>query len=156
MRSKDYDARIKKALQQIKFIERYKGLSEKYNVKNHTDEELLLYFDGYEVLDMLRNKGYKPGFNRKERFFYIKKEERENLTYSALFTLHGGGIGMQWRIYEGKKLVFEESCGWISKSFLGEEYVITQPVFCDYEELEDILKSCFELYEDFKKAMAES
>ena len=37
-----------------------------------------------------------------------------------------------------------------------KEYVVDNPVFYDYEELEDILKSCFELYEDFKKAMAES
>lgn len=84
------------------------------------------------------------------------------MTYSKGRTLSGSGMierkvrdGMAdlvWVVRENGELLLGTPWGVYSRRLIDVNYRIKKPVFGTYEDLEDILKTAFGMYEDFKLA----
>ena len=70
---------MKDALIKIDFLTRYEKLSGYFNADRTPTENRLIYIDGEEVMEMIKNLGYSPQFDIKEKFYSIEEEKSENM-----------------------------------------------------------------------------
>ena len=143
--------RIKDALLKINFVERYEKLSARFSAAKTLSDDRLIYLDGEEVMAMIRAAGYSPQFNTKEKFYRIKEEHIGNDTFNIHIILRGGIAELVWVVKENGILLL--GAPWSTYSRRLVNYRIKNPVFGTYEDLEEILKIVFEMYEDFKRAL---
>lgn len=149
------DSKVKDALVQINFIKRYEELSGKYDPSKTPSEHRLVYLDGEEVMSMIRDLGYTPKFNSKEKFYYIQDEQVGDYSFRVHLILWYGMAEIIWVVKEGEELLLGSPWGTYSKRIIDSSYRIKKPVFSTYDELEDILKVSFKMYEDFKTELAQ-
>ncbi len=139
----------------INYYSRYKDLSEKY----FTEEERLEKIDKKIVLNILSDLGYTGKYNSRESFFQIQEDFRNKKFYFNINLKYGLVeliFGLLDDIDEEKnQIIGGTACGVcelieINKGQESNEY-IKDPRFRTYEELKEILKEAFSLYEDLKK-----
>ncbi len=82
------DTRIKQALIDINFVERYEKLSTYYSQKRTPKGQELDYFDGDFLMEIVELLGYKVQYDKRERFFHIELEEIENFVLAFIFLLN--------------------------------------------------------------------
>lgn len=145
---------IEKALKQIDFVERYKLLSAEYNDIKTPLNERLRYIDGEIIIESVECLGYKVGFDSKDKFFFIE-DEQLNDKYRTLvkFDLNGGMVEFIWEVWLNDKVILGSPWGTYSTRMGMSSGRIKKPIFGTYEDLDEIFRIGFELYEDFKKAL---
>ena len=121
----ELDIKIKESLIKMDFVKRYEELSKKFDAVRTPSNNRLIYIDCEEIMEMNHNLGYFPQFDVKEKFYKIKEEQ------VSQFTL--------WGTY--------------TKRLINANYRIKKPVFGTYEDIEEILRITFDMYEDFKHAL---
>ena len=67
--------KVNEALIKINFVERYEKLSNKYSKENTPKNKRLIFIDGEEVIDTIRDLGYFSSFDSKEKFYKLKEEK---------------------------------------------------------------------------------
>ena len=67
--------------------------------------------------------------------------------------LRYGIAELVWVVEEGGVLLLGAPWSTYSRRLIDVNYRIKNPVFGTYEDLEEILKIVFEMYEDFKRAL---
>ena len=144
---------IKDALVKIEFIERYEQLSNQFNAVRIPSSERLIYIVGEEVLDMIRNLGYFPLFDSREKFYKIKEEQIGRFSFGVHIILQGGMVDLVWIVRENGELILGAPWGTYSRRISNNSCRIKKPVFGTYEDLEEILKITFKMYEDFKRIL---
>ena len=127
----ELNSKIKEALIEIDFIKRYEEVSNKFNAERTPSKSRLVYIDGEEVMEIIQDLGYSPLFDSKEKFYKIREEQVERFTLGVHIILQGGMVDLVWVVREN-----------------GE------PIFGTYEDLEQILKITFKMYEDFKTVLS--
>ena len=145
--------KIKQALTEIDFIRRYEELSNRFNSTRTPAEARLKHIDGSEVMDMIRNLGYVPKFDSKEKFFKIEEEHVGAYFFRVHIILQSGAVELVWVVKEGDELLLGSPWGIYAKRMIDPGYRIKMPVFGSYEDLEEILKVSFGMYEDFKRSV---
>ena len=60
-----------------------------------------------------------------------------------------------WAVKDKEKSIAGMPWGIYSRLMIDPDYRIKMPNFSDYDELEDILKTAFTIYEDFKQVFLE-
>ena len=146
----ELNPKIKDALIKIDFIKRYEELSAHFNSDRVPTDERLIYIDGEEVKEMISELGYFPRFDAKEKFYKIKEEQIGEFSFGVHIILRYGIVELVWVVKENGTLLLGSPWGTYSKRLIDANYRIKPPVFGTYEDLEDILKITFEMYEDFK------
>lgn len=144
---------IEEALNKIEFIKRYEELSANFNSEKTPSSERLRYIDGEEVMEMLQDLGHKPAFDKKEKFYKIEEEQIGIYTFGFHIILRDGMATFVWVVKENNQLILGEPWSEYSRELIDINYRIKTPIFGTYEDLEEILKISFEMYEDFKKAI---
>lgn len=146
---------IKDALIKIDFVKRYEELSERFDVgrRPSDDRHRLEYLDGGEVKEIIRNAGYIPLFDSREKFFKIKEEQTGRFTFGVHIILRYGLAELVWVVRENGELLLGAPWTVYPRRMIDVNYRIKDPAFSTYEELEEILKISFQMYEDFKKAV---
>ena len=147
--------KIKKPLEKIDFVKRYEELSSKYALENVPSAERLVLIDGEEVMGMISELGYSPLFDSKEKFYKIKDEHIGDFSFRVHVILRDGLVELVWVVKENDKLLLGSPWGTYSRRLIDPGYRIKQPAIRNYDDLEDILKVSFMMYEDFKKALTE-
>ena len=150
----EIDPQVKQALLNIGFIKRYEALSKEYDLERLGDKTRLKYLDGELVMDMISEAGYIPVFDPKEKFFKFYQEIGD-YTFGLHFILYNGTVDFIWAVTKGKQVLAGAPWGVYSKRLIDPSYRIKKPIFSDYDELEDILKTAFKIYEDFKQVFLE-
>lgn len=145
--------KIKDALIKIDFVKRYEELSNKYSSERTPSNNRLVYIDGEEVLEMIQELGYHPLFNSREKFYKIKEEKIGNFVFGVHIILRWGMMELVWVVKENGELLLGSPWGTYSKKLISNNYIVKSPFFGDYEDLEEILKITFKMYEDFKLAL---
>ena len=74
------------------------------------------------------------------------------LSFGCHIILRDGMATFVWVVRENGKVLLGSPWSTYSKKLLGAGYRIKTPVFGSYEDLEELLKKAFEMYEDFKRA----
>lgn len=150
---KELNDKVRRALINMDFIKRYEELSNRFSSERTPSNERLEYVDCDEVIDMLLGLGYTSRFVKKEKFFQIKEEQIGTVTSGFHIILRDGMADLVWVVRENGELLLGEPWGIYSRRLIDANYRIKKPVFRTYEDLEDILKVAFGMYEDFKKAL---
>jgi len=132
-------------LNTINFTDRFINLSKDYNAF----EDRLVDDDFDIVQNIIQSFGYKFKFKKTENFF--KLVETVN-PYKIQFNvvIQRGNIEFIWGIEKNaERLKMGGSiCGAIG--FLTEQNFTSKPIYRNYEDLREILKEAFSIYEDFK------
>lgn len=149
----ELNPKIKTALIKINFVERYEQLSRKFDAKKTPNDKRLIYIDGEEVMDIIQKLGYLPKFEAREKFYKIREEKVEEYTFGVHIILYGGMVDLVWVVRENDTLILGIPWGSYSRLLISLDYKIKKPVFGTYEDLDEIFKTGFEMYEDFKNAL---
>lgn len=145
---------VKQVLLDIDFINRYEALSKEYSPEKLRNKTPLKYLDGELVMDMISEAGYIPGFDPKEKFFKFY-EKIEDYRFGLHIVLYTGTVELIWAVKDKEKSIAGMPWGIYSRLMIDPDYRIKMPNFSDYDELEDILKTAFTIYEDFKQVFLE-
>ena len=146
------DTRIKQALIDINFVERYEKLSTYYSQKRTPKGQELDYFDGDFLMEIVELLGYKVQYDKQERFFHIDLEEIGPFRFGFHFVFERGRLELIWVIYEGDKAIMGSPFASYAKWLISRDYIILDPVISDYVDFRDVMKIAFDMYEDFKQA----
>lgn len=149
----ELNPKIKCSLIKIDFIDRYEKLSNKFSAERTPSGRRLVYIDGEEVMEIIQELGYSPLFNTKEKFYKIKEEHIDKFTFGVHIILRGGMVDLVWVVKENDEILLGAPWGTYSKRLIDINYRIKKPIFGTYEDLDEILKVSFEMYEDFKRAL---
>ena len=146
------DTRIKQALKEINFVERYEELSAYYSQNRTPKGQELDYFDGDFLMEIVELLGYKVQYDKRERFFHIDLEEIGPFRFGFHFAFERGRLELIWVIYEGNKAIMGSPFASYAKWLISRDYIILDTVISDYVDFRDVMKLAFDMYEDFKQA----
>ena len=146
------DTRIKQALLEINFVERYENISKKYDRGRTPKGQGLDYFDGDFLMEIVESLGYKVRYDKRERFFHIDLEEIGPFRFGFHFAFERGQLELIWVIYEGDKAIMGSPFSSYAKWLISRDYIILKPVISSYDDFEQVMKIAFDMYEDFKQA----
>ncbi|PEK58423.1 hypothetical protein [Bacillus wiedmannii] len=136
----DLELEIKEVLEKIDFVERYKSLSEKFPDRTNTFEN----YENEKVIAVFESLGYKARFMKKENFFIVGEVKNKDFyTFRFNISLKYGLVEFIWSArYNGE----------VKALYSGSESL---PAVCfhSYDELKEIMKIAFEMYEDFKREL---
>lgn len=152
----ELNSKIKDALVKIDFIKRYEELSDKFNTERTPSCNRLVHIDGEEVMQIIQDLGYFPLFDAKEKFYKIKEEQIGEFTLGVHIILQGGMVDLVWVVRKNEELLLGAPWGTYSRRLIGSGYRIKKPIIGTYEDLEEILKFTFKMYEDFKGTLIDA
>ncbi|SCC64820.1 Uncharacterized protein BCZB5J_05526 [Bacillus cereus] len=141
---------IQASLAKIDFIKRYKALSEKFSDRENTFEN----YENEKVIAVFESLGYKARFMKKEKFFIVGEEMNKDFyTFRFNISLKYGLVEFIWSArYNGEVRVGNSWDMFVKVLSNGSERL---PAVCfhSYDELKEIMKIAFEMYEDFKREL---
>lgn len=148
----ELNPKINKALLDINFIKRYELLSNSFDNAKTPLKERLQYFDGELIIESINRLGYAVKFEPKEKYFKIQEQQIKNCTFAVNLILNGGMADIVWIVKENKELILGLPLGEFSRLMISPDYRIKKPIFGTYEDLDEILRISFQMFEDFKHA----
>ncbi|KMN71030.1 hypothetical protein A9485_17355 [Bacillus cereus] len=141
---------IQSSLAKIDFIQRYKALSEKFSHRENTLEN----YENEKVIAVFESLGYKARFMKKENFFIVGEVKKKDFyTFRFNISLKYGLVEFIWSArYNGEVRVGNSWDMFVKVLSNGSERL---PAVCfhSYDELKEIMKIAFEMYEDFKREL---
>lgn len=150
----ELEPKIKQTLQNINFVERYECLSNNFNDKRTPLKERLRFIDGEIIMDSLVQLGYEVDFDSKGKYFKVKEEQIKNHTFSVNIILENGLVDLVWVVKENGKLILGLPIGEYSRLIISPSYRIKKPIFGTYDDLDEIFRVSFQLFEDFKRTVS--
>ena len=108
------NCKIENALVSMDFIKRYEELSARFSSERAESTGRLEQVERNKVMEMLKQFGFSPKFDAKERFYKINEEQVGTFTFGFHILLRDG-----------------------------------------MADLEEILRTAFEMYKDFKLALTQ-
>lgn len=149
----ELNSKIKNALIKIDFIKRYEELSNRFNAERTPSSNRLVYIEGKEVMETIQALGYSTLFDAKEKLYKIKEEQIGKITLGVHIILQDGMVDLVWVVRENGELLLGAPWGTYSRRLIDSSYRIKKPIIGTYEDLEEILKITFKMYEDFKNVL---
>lgn len=149
------NAVIEEALKKMDFVTRYEALSNEYNSDRLGNNCRLRYIDGEEVMETLNDLGYESDFDSKDKFYKTKEEQIGKYIVSTYIVLYNGTVELIWNVKDADEYILGMPWGEYSRLLIDADYIIKKPVFGSYEDLEDILRTAFLMYEDLKKVLVD-
>lgn len=145
----EFKPEVREALFKIDFVKRAKKLTENHFTNSYNTFK---DYENEEVIKILDELGYKAKYNRKESFFKIIEKKSPYKFYFHI-SLKYGTVELIW--YVDKEDEFYGGSVWsmMKRILEGNDEMLMQPEFHNYEELKEILKEAFLMYEDFKKEL---
>lgn len=150
------EPKVKQTLTNINFIKRYETLSNTFNELRTPTKERLRYIDGEIIMDSIEQLGYKVKFESKEKFFKAAENQIDNYMFSCHIILYNGMVDLVWVIKENGNLIFGIPLSEYSRLMINPQYKIKKLIFGTYEDLDEILRINFEMFEDFKQVLVKS
>lgn len=149
----ELDPRVKMALFQIHFIQRYEKLSNLFDATKTPDDQRLEHLDLETTMDCITELGYVASFDGKEKFFKTKDEQIRQYKFRMHIALHWGMVELIWVVRENKDYILGDPLGVFSRLMVDPDYRIKKPIFGEYEDLDEIFRISFKMFEDFKEAL---
>lgn len=142
---------IKTVLEKIEFVNRYKVLSKQFRGNPNDINDRLENYDIEKVNEIFTKLGYDAAFDNKEKFFKVGVVDNSpNYTIWFNIILEYGMTEFIWVVYHNNEVRLGSPWSVYSRLLIDPSERIKKPVYRSYEELEEILKEAFSMYEDFK------
>ena len=106
-------------------------------------------------MEMIQNLGYTPLFDKKEKFYKIQEEKILDYSFGFHIILVNGMMDLVWVVRKDGELLLGAPWSVYSRRLIDVNYRIKKPIIGNYEDIEDIFKVIFKMFEDFKKAIVE-
>ena len=149
----ELNSKIKKALLDIDFINKYEHISKCFNDKRTPLNERLRYFDGEIIMESIIQNGYTVNFEPREKYFKVDEVQVNDYIFSANIILDNGMVDLVWIVKEKGTLILGLPIGEYSRLLIAPDYRIKKPIFGTYEDLDEIFERCFKIFEEFKHAL---
>ncbi|MGV3286668.1 hypothetical protein [Bacillus wiedmannii] len=141
---------IQASLAKIDFIKRYKALSEKFSDRENTFEN----YENEKVIAVFESLGYKARFMKKENFFIVGEVMNKDFyTFRFNISLKYGLVEFIWSARYNGEVRVRNSWDMFVKVLSNGSERLPAVCFHSYDELKEIMKIAFEMYEDFKREL---
>ncbi|MCM3329106.1 hypothetical protein M3641_20705 [Bacillus cereus] len=146
----DLELEIKEVLEKINFVERYKALSEKFSNSETTFEN----YENEKVFEVFETLGYKARYNKKADFFIVGEvKNKDSYAFRFNISLKYGVAELIWEACHNGEVRAGDPWGIFIRLLSNDMGKVPVLYFHSYDELKEILKIVFEMYEDFKRKL---
>ena len=146
----DLEPEIKEVLEKIDFIQRYKALSKQFPDRENTFEN----YENEKVIAVFESLGYKARFMKKENFFIVGEVKNKDFyTFRFNISLKYGLVEFIWSARYNGEVRVGNSWDMFVKALSNGSERLPAVCFHSYDELKEIMKIAFEMYEDFKREL---
>ena len=149
---------IKKELfEQINFTERYEKLSADYDFQ----DDLLTIIDIDLTKEIMADLGYKARYFKSENFFRVV-DMKGGYEFRFHIAFEYGGSELIWSIFHDKQILRDVVGNGLWRSIYSKLTGVDRmdapryPHIRDYDDMEDVLRISFAMWEDFKAAFLKS
>ncbi|SCV22707.1 Uncharacterized protein BCRIVMBC845_05270 [Bacillus cereus] len=141
---------IQEVLTKINFTEKYKVLSKQFSDRENTFEN----YENEKAIEVFESLGYKARFMKKENFFRVGEVKNKDIyTFRFNISLKYGLFEFIWEAWHTGEVRTGTSWAMFVDVLSNDTEKVLRPGFHSYEELKEIMKIAFEMYEDFKRAL---
>lgn len=141
---------IQACLTKIDFIKRYKALSKQFPDRENTFEN----YENETVIAVFESLGYKARFMKKENFFIVGEVKNKDFyTFRFNISLKYGLVEFIWSARYNGEVKVGNSWDMFVKVLSNGSESLPAVCFHSYDELKEIMKIAFEMYEDFKREL---
>ncbi|HFK1766330.1 hypothetical protein AT258_05340 [Bacillus wiedmannii] len=141
---------IQACLTKIDFIQRYKALSKLFPDRENTFENYV----NEKVIAVFESLGYKARFMKKENFFIVGEVKNKDFyTFRFNISLKYGLVEFIWSARYNGEVRVRNSWDMFVKLLSNGSERLPAVCFHSYDELKEIMKIAFEMYEDFKREL---
>lgn len=152
MMAYDLEPEIRDVLKEINFVDRYKRLAEKFSNK----ENKLSKFENDKVIDIFKTFGYQARYVKNEDFFIVGEVKNKDIyTFRFNITLKYGVVELIWYAKHNGVVKAGDPWDMFVRLLSNDREKVPTVFFRSYEELKEIMKIAFEMYEDFKSELIE-
>jgi hypothetical protein len=143
----EIDNNLRNILYKIDFVNRYEKIIES---NQFLDNNFLI--DNHKVLELLKELGYIFKYSNNSNFYKLIQRE-VNFHFQFNMSLKYGNVELIWDILRNKDRLYFGLGGWSSVMdiLIGKRCLM--PKYRSYEDLREILKEVFAIYEDFKREL---
>lgn len=82
----------------------------------------------------------------------IPEEQRGSYIFGFHITLWNGTVELIWVVKKEDEVLLGSPWGRYAKELINSDYIIRTSVIGDYDDLENVLRTAFIMFEDFKNA----
>ncbi|MDM5186432.1 hypothetical protein QUF99_03120 [Bacillus sp. DX4.1] len=141
---------IQEVLEKIDFMERYKALSEKFSDRENTFEN----HENEKAIEVFESLGYKARYMKKENFFIVGEVKNKDIyTFRFNISLKYGLVEFIWTARHNGEVRAGTPWAMFVEVLSNDTEKVLRPEFHSYDELKEIMKIAFEMYEDFKREL---
>ncbi|WP_001147020.1 hypothetical protein [Bacillus wiedmannii] len=141
---------IQSSLAKIDFIQRYKALSKQFPDRENTFEN----YENEKAIEIFESLGYKARFMKKENFFIVGEVKNKDIyTFRFNISLKYGLVEFIWSARHNGEVRVGNSWDIFVKVLSNGSERLPAVCFHSYDELKEIMKIAFEMYEDFKREL---
>ena len=134
---------VEKILHKINFLDRFKILSLKFSAK---DDKFVL--DNKKVIEICFKNGINIKYSSSKKFHL--SEKKQNFMFSFGFDIKYNSCDFGTSISNTSLGIFSSAPWHFYADLMDVNNNINRVCFTDYQELEEILREAFAIYEDFK------
>ncbi|MCR6785327.1 MULTISPECIES: hypothetical protein [Bacillus cereus group] len=146
----DLELEIKEVLEKINFVERYKALSEKFSNSENTFEN----YKNEKVFEVFETLGYKARYNKKADFFIVGEvKNKDSYAFRFNISLKYGVAELIWEAWHNDEVRVGDPWDVFIRLLSNDMGKVPVLYFHSYDELKEIMKIAFEMYEDFKREL---
>lgn len=138
---------FKEVFKRIDFVRSFIEITKKHNFDDGFEN-----YSNAEVIKIISEFGYKAKYNKSENFFKITEKKQPFLFQLNIICKYGYVTFVTDVLKNEQRIELGSTWGTILKH-LGYEEQINKPTFRTYEDLREILKEAFGIYEDFKQEL---
>ncbi|EEK60022.1 MULTISPECIES: hypothetical protein [Bacillus] len=146
----DLELEIKEVLEKINFVERYKALSERFSNSENTFEN----YENEKVFEVFETLGYKARYNKKAGFFIVGEvKNKDSYAFRFNISLKYGVAELIWEAWHNDEVRVGDPWDVFIRLLSNDMGKVPVLYFHSYDELKEIMKIAFEMYEDFKREL---
>ncbi|OED18854.1 hypothetical protein A9523_08600 [Bacillus cereus] len=146
----DLELEIKEVLEKINFVESYKALSEKFSNSENTFEN----YENEKVFEVFETLGYKARYNKKADFFIVGEvKNKDSYAFRFNISLKYGVAELIWEAWHNDEVRVGDPWDVFIRLLSNDMGKVPVLYFHSYDELKEIMKIAFEMYEDFKREL---
>ncbi|ANC21708.1 hypothetical protein PDN15_13495 [Bacillus cereus] len=141
---------IQASLTKIDFIQRYKALSKQFPDRENTFEN----YENEKAIEIFESLGYKARFMKKENFFIVGEvKNKDSYAFRFNISLKYGVAELIWEAWHNDEVRVGDPWDVFIRLLSNDMGKVPVLYFHSYDELKEIMKIAFEMYEDFKREL---